>query len=100
MKKILLVLLLLNIYSLHVLAQELTITGTVRDEQRKAVVGGTLIAIPSGKRLGLTRENGSFSVKIPGGTTSMRLSHLNYEDVVVQLIAGKTSYEVHMKERT
>lgn len=100
MKKILLVLLLLNIYSLHVLAQELTITGTVRDEQRKAVVGGTLIAIPSGKRLGLTRENGSFSVKIPGGTTSMRLSHLNYEDVVVPLIAGKTSYEVHMKERS
>ncbi|SMG51073.1 SusC/RagA family TonB-linked outer membrane protein [Sphingobacterium psychroaquaticum] len=100
MKRIFLVFLVLNIYVVQLLAQEITLTGVIRDEQRDPIAGATLSALPSGKRLGLTSGSGAFSVKAPAGTTSLRVNHMNYNDVTIRIVAGKTSYEAQMKEQS
>ncbi|TJZ59735.1 SusC/RagA family TonB-linked outer membrane protein [Sphingobacterium olei] len=99
MKRIFLVFILLNICIAPLFAQELTITGTIKDQDGVVIAGATITALPGGKRVGISSGTGSFSVKVVSGTTSLRVNHMNYDDATVRLTQGKTSYQIAMDER-
>src|SRR5690606_36924082 len=99
MKRVFLVFILLNICFVQLFAQDRTVTGSIKDESGAVVAGATIIAIPSGRQLGLSNDNGLFSVTAPAGTTSLRVNHMNYEQATFSLTANKTSYTVTLKEK-
>lgn len=99
MKRVFLVFILLNICLVQLFAQELTVTGTVKDGFGVAVADVTIIAVPSSRQLGTTRSNGTFSVTIPEGTTNLRFIHMNYETDAVRIVAGQTTYNIALVEK-
>ncbi|MBE8712796.1 SusC/RagA family TonB-linked outer membrane protein [Sphingobacterium sp. KB22] len=100
MRKIVLIIILLNVFSMALYAQEITISGTIKDELGADVSGASITTIPSSKVVGVTSSAGTFNVKIPQGTRSLRISHVNYNVANVSIVAGKTTYAIVLTENS
>lgn len=100
MKRIFLILIVLQICVVQLFAQDLSISGTVKDESGKPVSGATISIAPKGKMLGTSTATGRFTVKVAAGTGALLIKHMNYNEQTLKLVAGKANYEVEMAERS
>lgn len=81
-KQISLLLILLISSSLNVLAQNKTITGTVRDAND--VVIGASVTIKGNKSLGtITDIEGTYSISVPESAQELIFSYVGYETQIV-----------------
>ncbi len=90
-----LTILLLSI-SFGLFAQDVTISGTVTNEQGEALIGATIQA--KGASTGTATDiDGKFSLAIPSETTSLIFSSIGYGDEEIQ-VNGRSEYNVIMVE--
>lgn len=83
-KQISLLLILLISSSLNVLAQNKTITGTVRDAND--VVIGASVTIKGNKSLGtITDIEGTYSISVPESAQELIFSYVGYETQIVPI---------------
>jgi TonB-linked SusC/RagA family outer membrane protein len=68
-------------------AQTKTVTGKVTDSKDATPLSGATI-LSNGKTFGITGTDGSFSVKVPTGATSITISMLGYADETAQIPAS------------
>ena len=95
-KQISLLLILLISSSLNVLAQNKTITGTVRDAND--VVIGASVTIKGNKSLGtITDIEGTYSISVPESTQELIFSYVEYETQIVP-IKGRTTINITLSE--
>lgn len=100
MKKIFLLFILLNIFIANVLAQDLTISGTLRNEDGVPVSSATITALPSNKRVGSSQSNGAFTVKLSPGTKEIRITHMLYKSQDIAIDPNKKVYNISLEEKT
>ena len=95
-KQISLLLILLISSSLNVLAQNKTITGTVRDAND--VVIGASVTIKGNKSLGtITDIEGTYSISVPESAQELIFSYVGYETQIVP-IKGRTTINITLSE--
>lgn len=82
MKKYLLVLLIVPLLSL---AQDITITGTIKDIATDAPMDHVTVATADGKQVTISNEEGAFALTCPSGTQKIVFSYLGYADYTVLL---------------
>lgn len=101
MKRIhLLLIILLNFCIGIVSAQDVTISGTVRNSDGQPIASATITAMPGSKRVGASQSNGGFSVKIPQGTKSLSITHMLYNTASITIEAGKRTYSISLDEKS
>ncbi len=77
-------------------AQTRTVTGVVTDSNGP-VLAATVIVV--GTQIGVSTDiDGRFSINVPADAKQLRVSYIGYEDVVVDLTAARTAYDVTFKE--
>lgn len=77
-------------------AQTRTVTGVVTDSNGP-VLAATVIVV--GTQIGVSTDiDGRFSINVPANAKQLRVSYIGYEDVVVDLTAARTAYDVTFKE--
>lgn len=101
MKRIyLLLIIILNFCIVPAIAQDITVSGTVRDADGAPIAGATITAMPGSKRLGATQSNGMFSVKIPSGTKTLNITHMLFNSRTIDYDVSKRTYNVDMEEKS
>lgn len=68
-------------------AQTKTVTGKVTDVKDASGVAGATI-LHNGRSVGVTDNNGAFSIKLPGTATSITISALGFAEQAVSIPAG------------
>src|SRR5882762_6341473 len=69
------------------MAQNRTVTGTVKDQSGTAVIGASVIV--KGTTTGTyTDENGNFTISVPSGATTLIFKYLGYKSQEVPLSAS------------
>ena len=82
MKKYLLLFLIIPLLSL---AQDITITGTIKDMATSAPMDHVTVATADGKQVTISNEEGAFALTCPSGTQKIVFSYLGYADYTVLL---------------
>lgn len=82
MKKYLLLFLIVPLLSL---AQDITITGTIKDMATSAPMDHVTVATADGKQVTISNEEGAFALTCPSGTQKIIFSFLGYADYTVSL---------------
>ncbi len=82
MKKYLLLLLIVPLLSI---AQDITITGTIKDMATSAPMDHVTVATADGKQVTISNEEGAFALTCPSGTQKIVFSYLGYADYTVLL---------------
>ena len=103
MKKTLFCLLSLLTVALTAAAQERTITGTVLDGTLtdEPLIGATVAAGEGKVMRGTTTDyNGHFSLKVPSGTKTIKVSYIGYDTQAITLLASKTDYSITLTSAT
>jgi len=96
-KKISFILILLSAFSLQMLAQNLRISGVVRDAETKETLPGVSVVVKGSSTGTITDIDGNFSLSVSDGKT-LQFSYVGYE---TQDIAAKGgSISVNMKPAT
>lgn len=68
-------------------ARERTVTGTITDEANKPMAAVTILVVDTS--VGTSTDiNGRFSLKVPEGKNTLRISFIGYETATVQIPAG------------
>ena len=79
-------------------AQTRSISGTVKDALGP-VLGASVVV--EGTTLGTSTDiDGRFALNVPTSATQLLVSFIGYQDVVVNLVASQTDYEVMLQEDT
>ena len=86
-------LLMLSIGSL--LAQVRTVTGRVTDKEGNKPLDGVTVTVKGAAKGVATSENGSYTISVPVGATSIRFSHVGYLSQDLSL-EGKTTLNVSL----
>ena len=81
------------------LAQERTVTGTVRNSANAPVVGAT-VSQKGTTNATVTNENGAFSLRVPGGSVVLTITSIGYSANDVTVAAGSTSIDVSLSDAT
>jgi len=68
------------------------VSGTVIDETEQPVIGATVV-IPNTTIGTITDIDGAFSLSVPEGTTTLKISYVGYKDMVLKL-DGSSNYNV------
>ncbi|MFD1257637.1 SusC/RagA family TonB-linked outer membrane protein [Mucilaginibacter terrae] len=89
------VLLLLLISAVPAFAQERTVTGTVTDETRQALPGVTVTAKNSGRGT-ITDANGNFSIRVSGGTDSVKFAMISFTSQSL-VVGGNSTLNVSLQ---
>ena len=74
-------------------------SGHVFDEDGNPLAG-VFVSAPGTKAATVTDGDGNFTLQVPASTKTLTLSMLGMEDAEVQLVGGKTYFEVAMKTDT
>lgn len=80
------------------MAQNRTITGTVKDSMgpvmaASVVVEGTTVGVS-------TATDGTFRLDVPAKAKQIKVSYVGYDDTYVVLVPSKTDYEIFLKENS
>jgi TonB-linked SusC/RagA family outer membrane protein len=78
------------------LAQERTISGKVTDENGNAVSNASVL-VKGTKVGGVTKSDGTFSLRLPTGSQELEISFVGFETQTLQLSAGVSNYSVILK---
>lgn len=96
MRKLVSMMSLLLLCSLHLFAQDKTVTGKVTDEKDGTPLPGVSVTI-KGTNTGTTTEaNGSFSLSVRTGAKTLVFSFVNYEPVEIS-IGNKSTFNVSLQ---
>lgn len=84
--------------SCHVMAQQVTVTGTVTDgTDGEPMIGANVLV--KGTSIGaITNIDGKYSLSVPAGQTVLQFTSIGYKDEEVTLKSGQTVVNVVMKE--
>ncbi|MCB9233680.1 MAG: TonB-dependent receptor [Bacteroidia bacterium] len=86
---------LLFLLPVSLMAQEVTISGTVKDKATKDVLTGATVMAPKQSRGTYVEDDGTFSLKVPlADTIQIRVTMLEFDTVFVDVVtvAGKSDY--------
>ena len=78
-------------------AAQRTVTGTVLDTQDEPLIGVSVM-VEQTKAGCLTDVDGNFSLKVPDGPVTLKVSYLGYETSTVKVGANQTKVNVVLKE--
>nr|WP_182512486.1 TonB-dependent receptor [Rufibacter quisquiliarum] len=97
--RLLLLFLLTCLLHLGAIAQQMTITGTVRDAQTREPLGFCSISVVNSSLGTMTDEKGRFTLKLPQVQPNGQLvvSFLGYQNDTLPLQAGKTTYPINLR---
>jgi TonB-linked SusC/RagA family outer membrane protein len=93
------VLLLLSLLSISLYAQNITISGTVKDE-KGAPIPGAIIQEVGGKGITSTRANGTYELKNVSPKATLRFSYVGFKPVYMPLKSGELILNVTLKATT
>lgn len=93
MKKLTVIILLLNFFTIRLFAQEVTIKGEVKSSSGSSLSGVSILNNATKKSLGISDTKGKFSVKVAPKSTLLFRS-LGYGNGYIEVVAGKSYYEV------
>lgn len=79
-------------------ARRVTVSGVVRDDKGEPLIGVQIADLQTATG-GVTDLDGKFSFQARVGA-KLTFRYVGYEEVVVQVVAGKTTFDVVMKEST
>lgn len=97
MKKCLTLLVCALICSLQLMAQQLTVNGTVVDQSDEPIPGALVSLQSDPKKATTTDVDGRFVLSVPAGN-SITVSFIGYEKAVRKINAGDTNVRIVMKE--
>ncbi|MBL0308121.1 MAG: TonB-dependent receptor, partial [Bacteroidetes bacterium] len=93
--KLLLLSVFVTISSFLFAQQTKNITGKVRDENRQALIGATVLV--KGTTIGtVTDEDGKYSLEVPSDAEAILISYIGYDEREIRIEAGRTVYDVQM----
>ncbi|WP_231561414.1 carboxypeptidase-like regulatory domain-containing protein [Sphingobacterium sp. T2] len=84
------------LFSLHVVAQNITIRGKVTDKQTKEAIEFATVAVVGTPHATKTDENGNFQLTIPNRNVKVRVSYVGYITQDLNLASSKSLYEVEL----
>lgn len=84
------------LFSLHVVAQNITIRGKVTDKQTKEAIEFATVAVVGTPHATKTDENGNFELTIPNRNVKVRVSYVGYITQDLNLASNKSLYEVEL----
>jgi TonB-linked SusC/RagA family outer membrane protein len=90
MKKLLNFLLLFMLISMHALAQDRTITGTVTSKDDGQPIPGVSVIVLGTKVSTSTGTNGSYAIRVKGNSDSLRFSYIGYNPRNIRSPSGTT----------
>lgn len=97
MKRVAIIVFILNLMILNLYGQDLSITGIVKSSSGDILSGVSISNNANKRALGATDAKGAFSVKAPA-ESRLRFKILGHSDVIIKLEAGKTNYTIVMDE--
>ena len=74
------------------------ITGIVTEDGSKAPIGSAQIQVRGTTTGSLTREDGTFSVRVPGGDVTLIVRRLGYPPVEVRVLASQSTVNIVMRK--
>lgn len=98
MRKLVSTMFLLIMCSLHILAQERTVTGRVTDEKDGAPLNGVSVTVKGTNTGTTTGTDGTFTLSIPAGSKSLVFSFVNYAEVEIA-IGNKSSFNILLSSK-
>jgi TonB-dependent starch-binding outer membrane protein SusC len=95
MRKLVSIMIVLLMCSLHMFAQEKTVSGKVTDEKDGSPLQGVSVTVKGTSTGTTTGTDGTFRLSVPAGTKSLVFSFVNYESVEVA-IGNRSSVNVSL----
>lgn len=95
MRKLASITFVLLMCSMHLFAQERTVTGTVTDEKDGSPLQGVSVTVKGTNTGTTTGTDGAFRLSVPAGSKSLVFSFVNYESIEMT-IGNKTSFKVSL----
>lgn len=97
MKRFTFILILLNLLSIRLFAQDITVTGDVKSSSGSVLSGVSIVNNSTKKTIGATDARGRFSVKV-AAKSNLLFRLIGYDNAYLKLVDGKTNYSIVLDE--
>lgn len=98
MRKLVCVSLMLMMCTLHVFAQDKTVTGKVTDERDGTPLAGVSVTVKGTNTGTTTGADGSFRISIPASTKTLVFSFVNFSNVEIG-VGNRTSFNISLSSK-
>ncbi len=98
MRKLVCVSLMLMMCTLHVFAQDKTVTGKVTDERDGSPLSGVSVTLKGTNTGTTTGADGSFRISIPTSAKTLVFSFVNFSDVEIG-VGNRTSFNISLSSK-